>query len=105
MNNQARTVIMVTKAILGERYNPSVPVKSVMTQLDKTTIINGVIAEFNEGRTGFTLGKASNEKRMTDAKALREYVVGLCNNHWRKHKELNGGVKFIPSYTKTPQVA
>lgn len=99
MLNQAKAVIQVTKAMLGERYNPSIPVKSVMTQLDRLSIINGVMELFRDGQTGFA-AKESNVKRMQDARLLREYVVGLCNNHWRKHKELNGGVKFIPSYTK-----
>jgi len=105
MLNQAQTVVAITKSVLGERYKSDVPVKAVITPLDKVTIINSVMQSFQEGKTGFALGKESNMKRMTEAKALREYVVGLCNNHWRKHKELNGGIKYIPSYTKTPLAA
>jgi hypothetical protein len=105
MLNQAKTVILITKRTLGERYNPSVPVKALMTPVDKSSIVNGVIEMFRDGQTGFVSNKETNQKRMTDEKALREYVVGLCNNHWRKHKELNGGVKFIPSYTKESKQA
>ena len=100
MLNQAQTVIKITKSILGDRYKSDVPVRQVMTEIDKKTIIDGVMLSFADGQTGFTV-KDVNAQRMADAKELRNYVVGLCNNHWRKHKELNGGVKFVPSYTRS----
>lgn len=103
--SQAKAVILVTKNILGDRYKSDVPVRSVMTELDKLTIINGVCELFRDGVTGFNPSKDINAQRMGDPKELRIYVVGLCNNHWRKHKELNGGVPFVPSYTRSEQQA
>ena len=100
MLNQAQTVVRITKNILGDRYKSDAPVKTIMTEQDKKSIIDGVVEMFRDGQTGFTV-KDVNAQRMADPKELRNYVVGLCNNHWRKHKELNGGVKFVPSYTRS----
>lgn len=100
MKNQAQTVVDITKIVLGDRFKSDTPVKSILTAEDKEAIVNGVTEMFVSGATGFAV-KDSNAQRMADAKELRSYVVGLCNNHWRKHKALNGGTKYVPSYTRS----
>lgn len=57
---------------------------------EQLTQIKGILFE------GFKSGKIdlSPEKRALGDKYLISYIPGLINNHLRKAKELNGGVKY-----------
>jgi hypothetical protein len=102
--NQAQTVVSKTQEILGDRYRGDAAVRTIMTAEDKKAIVELVLAAFRSGETGFAV-KESNAIRVADERELRNYVVGLCNNHWRKHKALNGGVKYEPTYKILKQAA
>ena len=47
--------------------------------------------------TGIVNGDILFNKDISDNKVLRRYVNGMIDNHFRKAKELNGGVKYTPA--------
>lgn len=100
MINQANAVVIATTKILGVRFIAGVDVRTYATPEDKKSVVIEVIGMFIRGETGFT-DKASNAEKMGDTKKLQEYVVGLVNNHWRKHKKLNGGQKYEPKFKRS----
>lgn len=50
---------------------------------------------------GIVAGKVAYNKDLKDTKTISRYVAGMIDNHFRKAKELNGGMQYKPSATGT----
>lgn len=89
--SQKNAVVNAVSGVLGGSFTSGQTVaKELLTaeQLEevRTTVFNGILngdIQFN-GDT-------------SDSKTLRRYVNGMIDNHFRKAKELNGGVKYTPA--------
>ena len=89
--SQKTAVVNAVAGILGSSFvlgqtNAKEALSSEQLNEVRETLFNGILngtVLFN-GNTG-------------DQKVLSRYVSGMIDNHFRKAKELNGGVKYSPS--------
>ena len=95
MMSQANAVVVASVKVLGDRFQKGVDIKTYASTDDRQRICAEVIRMFNTGETGFA-AKPTNDEKKSDPAKLANYVIGLVNNHWRKHKLLNGGVEYEP---------
>lgn len=92
---QKASVVKAVESVLGSNFiSGETVVKSVITADQLSQVRDQV---FN----GIKAGNVSYNGDTTDEKALRRYVNGMVQNHFRKAKELNGGNKYTPSSTGT----
>lgn len=86
---QKQAVIDAVSSVLGSNFTSgNTDVRSTITseQLDEVRDI-----VFN----GITNGLVNYSKDLADDKAVRRYVNGMIDNHFRKATELNGGNKYV----------
>lgn len=83
---QNQAVVQFTKQVLGDLYNPEVPVSQVVTKEQRVQIVDLLVKAFENREIDLT-------KPITKAK-LRTYCVGLVTNWFNKSRELNGNQKF-----------
>lgn len=95
--SQVSAVFAVTTRILEAHGIPftanSTVVREVISKEQRAEIIEGVVAFFQAGEVEFKATEA-NATKLSDPKALKNYVNGLVTNHHKKDKRLNGGVAF-----------
>jgi len=100
--NQKESVVNEVKALLGNHFDATLPVKDQLTA-DQITLIKGNIV------SGIMGGSISYSKDIADSKGVAKYVAGMVSNHFRKAKELNGGNTYSPDSTgrgsRDPQVS
>ena len=64
----------------------------------KTTLTSDQLSSVREDVfSGILTGDILFNKDTNDHKALHRYVNGMVDNHFRKAKELNGGVRYVPT--------
>lgn len=89
--SQKTAVVNAVKEVLGSTFVPNkTQVKDALSSDQLEEIRNNV---FN----GIINGDIQFNKDTSDEKALRRYVNGMIDNHFRKAKELNGGNKYVPT--------
>ena len=85
--SQKNAVIDTVKNILKSDYDPSKPVKDILTKEQvgeiKDAILNGILK-----------GEIAYNKDINQVDVIKKYVSGMVSNHFRKAKELNGGTKY-----------
>jgi hypothetical protein len=91
--SQSRSVIEATISVLGEDFQPGVPVLSYITKSQVSEVVDLVTQSICEGLTDFS---AAARVKYNTPKLVRSYVVGMVNNWHRKSKELNGGMVYTP---------
>ena len=91
--SQSESVVHFTKLIMMVNFRPGVPILEYITDQQKEYIVEAVAASIWEGDT--ELSPEARAKYNTP-KLVRSYTVGLVNNWFRKHKELNGGGTYVP---------
>ncbi len=88
---QKDAVVNLVTEILGANFTPGqTVVKDAITQEQLTELRERVLQGITGGTIAFN-GDAS------DLQAVRRYVNGMIQNHFRKAKELNGGGKYQPA--------
>lgn len=90
--SQKTAVVNEVVAILGSNYDQTVPVKSQLTAEQFSTIRANVVSGIINGSIAFN-------KVTNDEKEVARYVSGMISNHFRKAKELNGGLSYAPQST------
>ena len=97
--NQRQATVSAILSVLSQRgvsyeLNGSTPVSQVLTDNDKSAVVDMLCKGFIEGKVEMSSeGKA---KYFGDPKELKKYVVGLTNNWLRKAPELNCGKTYEP---------
>lgn len=86
---QKQAVIDAVSSVLGNTFN-----------LGETVVRDSITSEqLDEVReivfNGIAHGTVSYGKDISDTKAVRRYVNGMIDNHFRKATELNGGNKYV----------
>jgi hypothetical protein len=94
--SQKDAVINAVASILGDRFEPGINARELLSAEEITSVKNTV-------SNGILNGSVSFSKDVSDEKAVRRYVAGLVDNHLRKAKELNGGVKYAATTTRGPR--
>lgn len=93
-NNKTGQKQAVVKAVANELGTNFQPNSTVVSDVISSEQLNSVQeAVFN----GILNGTVDYSGDTSDQKTLRRYVNGMVKNHFRKAKELNGGVKYTPS--------
>jgi hypothetical protein len=88
---QKQAVVNAVGSILGSDFTAGeTPVKDIITQDQLNKVRDDVFSNIKNGNVSYN-GDTS------DDKALRRYVNGMVQNHFRKAKELNGGEKYAPT--------
>ncbi len=86
--SQKEAVVTAVATILGKSFiQGSTNVKETITA-DQLTSLREVIF------AGIISGEIAFNKDTSDEKAVRRYVNGMIDNHFRKAKELNGGATY-----------
>lgn len=80
MMKQSEAVIAAVKSVCGEQ-------ESYTLTKEQKESVKQILFE------GFSTGEVSLKKSYTETK-LKKYINGLIDNHVRKSKVLNGGVKY-----------
>lgn len=93
--SQKDSVINATKEVLGSL--PNVPVKEVLTK-DQLIQIRSKVTD------GIIKGEVVYSKDISNKEDVLKYVRGMVDNHLRKAKELNGGVKLDKTEAKPKKV-
>jgi hypothetical protein len=93
---QKDAVINAVASILGDRYEAGINARELLSA-DEVTAVKNTVAN------GILSGSVSYSKDISDEKAVRRYVAGLVDNHLRKAKELNGGMKYSAVTTRGPR--
>lgn len=92
---QKEAVVNAVQTVLGDAFvSGSTNVKSILNESQLAEIRDIVFSGIKNGTVTFN-------KDTSDEKALRRYVNGMIDNHFRKSKELNGGSKYSASSTGT----
>jgi len=99
--NQKETTVQTVIDVLQSRnveyvLNGDIPVKEVLTDLDKTQIRTILFNKFRNGEVSY---KPEFQDKVDDDQELKKYVSGLLNNWIRKAKEFNSGQTY---QTKNP---
>lgn len=89
---QSESVVIFTKAILGNTFRVGVDIWSYITDPQIEEVVDGVTQSIKDGETDLS---ADARVKFADPKALRRYVKGMVGNHFNKHKELNGNTKYV----------
>lgn len=91
MKNQHQGVVAATIAVMGDRFQKGVDIKSYITETEHDKVIETVAAGFLAGEI-----EMSDEARVKyhDLKSITGYTKGLVSNWFNKSKELNGGTKY-----------
>lgn len=84
---QVTAVVNCTKIVLGNAFEAGRPILEYISDAD-TGRVEMLVAQ------GITSGEVDYGKDKSDLKEVMKYVRGMVNNHFRKCKELNGGVKY-----------
>jgi len=88
---QKQAVVSEVKKILGTNFESGVTIaKKAISSDDLVIIRDNILASILAGHIKYN-GDAS------DAQKLKRYTNGMIQNHFRKAKELNGGVKYAPT--------
>jgi len=88
---QKQAVVSAVKKVLGDAFvDGETNVKEVLTSQQLEEIRKNVL-------DGILNGEVTYNKPTTDINAVRRYVNGMIDNHFRKAKELNGGATYTPS--------
>lgn len=95
---QKDAVINAVASVLGDRYEAGINAREILSS-DELAEVKNIVAN------GVLDGSVSFSKDSSDEKAVRRYVAGLVDNHLRKAKELNGGVKYSAATTRGPRTA
>ena len=90
--SQKDAVVKQVKAILGSSFDPTKPVKELLTKSQIIEVRANVVAEIMAGNIAYSLD-------ISDEAGMATYVAGLVSNHIRKAKELNGGQSYRPETT------
>lgn len=93
---QALAVVEAVKKVLdktGRMYLPTENYLTFLTKEDREQVEKLVVDGIASGRVAYSKGTK-------DKGAITKYVPGLVLNHLRKHKALNGGVKYVPGPRK-----
>lgn len=91
--SQSDAVLATTKSVLGDRYDPSVPVASIATDADRLAVAELLIEGFEQGEINLS---AEAREKFQSRRELKKYVSGLISNWWKKNPDLNGGGKYEP---------
>jgi hypothetical protein len=94
--SQKDAVINSVTSILGDRYEAGINVRELLSAEEITAVKNSVTEAILNGSVSYS-------KDISDDKVVRRYVSGLVENHFRKAKELNGGVKYSAATTRGPR--
>jgi len=86
---QVQSVVVITKAVLDNRFMPSQPILTYIQDSEREEIARRVCTGI---RNGEIYVKDSKRQKYSTDKELRKYVIGMINNWFKKSKELNGGV-------------
>jgi hypothetical protein len=97
--SQSDAVLAATLSVFGDRYSPTVPIKSIASDADRQAVHALLIEGFQNGTI-----RLSDKIDATNIKELNTYVSGLISNWWKKNPKLNGGVKYEPQ-TSRPQAS
>lgn len=86
--SQKEAVVSAVAKILGKSFiSGSTNVKEIITPEQLTQLRETILK-------GIQAGTIAYNKDASDEKAVRRYVNGMIDNHFRKAKELNGGTKY-----------
>jgi hypothetical protein len=86
--SQKEAVVAAVEEILGDSFVSG-------TTIVKETITSDQLSQLREQiLTGILGGTIAYSGDRSDAKAVGRYVNGMIDNHFRKAKELNGGMKY-----------
>ena len=92
---QVQAVVNAVAEILGDSFTEgSTVVRDVITDQQKIEVREIV---FN----GILSGDVEYKKSLEDEVAIKRYVSGMVDNHFRKSQLLNGGAAYKPSSTGT----
>ncbi len=89
---QKEAVVKAVREVLRSQFSSGVNVIAIITRDQKNQIRTKIFNAIVEGYVTYS-------KDISDNKELRKYVNGMVDNHIRKAKELNGGIKYT---TKNP---
>lgn len=91
--SQKEAVVEAVEAILGDSFvSGSTIVKETITADQLSQLREHIL-------TGILGGSIAFSGDRSDAKAVGRYVNGMIDNHFRKAKELNGGMKYAVKNT------
>lgn len=90
---QKDAVVNAVVEILGDDFTPFNTVVSEVITADQKRAVREIV--FN----GILDGGVAYTKDISDESAVKKYVSGLVNNHFRKAKDLNGGSSYAPTGT------
>lgn len=93
---QKEAVINAVASILGNQYEAGINARDLLSA-DQISSVKEAVTQ------GILNGSVSFSKPTNDDKVVRRYVAGLVDNHLRKAKELNGGVKYSAATTRGPR--
>lgn len=86
--SQKAAVVAAVEEILGDSFvSGTTIVKEVITSDQLSSLREQIL-------TGILGGSIAYNGDRSDAKAVSRYVNGMIDNHFRKAKELNGGMKY-----------
>lgn len=94
MVSQKNAVVDAVKTVLGARFSTTTSVKSILSK-EEIVEVRALVYE------GIKAGTVSLNKTYSDDTLLKRYVNGLCDNHFRKSKELNGGSSYSPATARS----
>jgi hypothetical protein len=89
---QKQAVIDVVQATLPN-FVPGMNAKSMLSDEQLKIIRETIIG-------GIRVGDIDYSKDATNERTVKNYVHGMVDNHLRKAKELNGGVKYAPATSR-----
>lgn len=91
--SQKAAVVAAVEEILGDSFISG-------STIVKETITSDQLSQLRESiLTGILSGDIAYNGDNSDAKAVSRYVNGMIDNHFRKAKELNGGMKYAVKHT------
>jgi len=91
--SQKEAVVAAVEEILGDNFESGVtPVKETITSDQLGQLREQIL-------TGILGGSIAYNGDRSDSKAVSRYVNGMIDNHFRKAKELNGGMKYTVKNT------
>ncbi len=86
--SQKEAVVTAVAKILGKSFVAgSTNVKEIITAEQLSQLRETILKGIQSGNIAYN-------KDASDEKAVRRYVNGMIDNHFRKAKELNGGQKY-----------
>ena len=101
--SQGKAVYVATVEVLGAsgvEFDPSVPAAEQVDQTTRGQIVERVVDMFRSGEAVMKESE-SNRAKLSNTTELRKYVVGLIHNWYKKSRELNGGIAYVPARTGT----